>query len=561
MTAQDVYAKNAAKFVELFSQMEEIGDSAVEYYETNPNSTTSWNGGLEQRWAAADGIMESRIGYLLQQYYLEQILKNTDMENNKKELDIAMDYQKAASQTMLATAMFDRKGTGNFSSKNYSEYYQEYLNTHFTNITNLIKSFEDFHSVWNNYETASEHFLDSIAVLEESGDQAVEGNMKPMLDLSQLIFILVLTIVVLAMVVAVILGVVLSNMLTKPILSCVNYSDKLATGDLNFGIDVDRSDETGKLMSSFKRMMENLQNIVTDVRNASDYVSSGSQQLSSSAQQMAQGASEQASAAEEVSSSMEEMSSNIRQNAENAMQTEKIAQLSSKSAEESGKAVSQTVQAMRDIAAKISIIEEIARQTNMLALNAAIEAARAGEQGKGFAVVASEVKKLAERSKSAAQEINELSTSSVEIAAKAGDMLKQLVPDIQKTAELVQEISAASSEQTRGVEQINKAIIQLDKVTQQNASSSEEIASTAEELASQSEQLQATMGFFKLNGSILRITEGAKQKTVTKGNIKIAHLAKTPAKQAKSESTTGITIKLDEEQDKPDPLDDEFEKY
>ena len=186
---------------------------------------------------------------------------------------------------------------------------------------------------------------------------------------------------------------------------------------------------------------------------------------------------------------MEEMASNINQNADNAMQTEKIAMKAALDAEESGKAVTEAVSSMNEIASKISIIEEIARQTNLLALNAAIEAARAGEHGKGFAVVASEVRKLAERSQNAAGEISELSASSVDIAEKAGDMLLKLVPDIKKTAELVQDISAASREQNNGVNQINNAIIQLDSVVQQNASASEEMASSAEELSGQAEQL------------------------------------------------------------------------
>lgn len=234
---------------------------------------------------------------------------------------------------------------------------------------------------------------------------------------------------------------------------------------------------------------------------AADNVASGSQQMSSSSEEMSQGATEQAASAEEASSSMEEMSSNIRQNADNAQQTERIAQKAAEDAKEGGFAVEKTVTAMRDIAEKISIIEEISRQTDLLALNAAIEAARAGEHGKGFAVVASEVRKLAERSQTAAGEISTLSGSSVEVAEKAGKMLSKLVPDIQKTSELVQEINAASNEQNTGADQINRAIQQLDLVIQQNASTAEEMASTAEELAAQAEQLQGSVAFFKIGDS------------------------------------------------------------
>jgi methyl-accepting chemotaxis protein len=213
---------------------------------------------------------------------------------------------------------------------------------------------------------------------------------------------------------------------------------------------------------------------------------------------MSRGASQQAASSEELSSSMQQMDSSIQQNADNAGETERIAQKAADDARESGQSVNQTLEAMRQIAEKISIIEEIARNTNLLALNAAIEAARAGEQGKGFAVVASEVRKLAERSQTAAAEISELSTSSVEVAEEAGRRINELVPDIRRTAELVQEISAASAEQRNGSSQVSKAITELDEVVQQNASQAEEMSSMAEELSAQSERLKGTVSFFRL---------------------------------------------------------------
>ncbi|MBF2717836.1 methyl-accepting chemotaxis protein [Agrobacterium vitis] len=255
------------------------------------------------------------------------------------------------------------------------------------------------------------------------------------------------------------------------------------------------------LGQSLQLMVERLRGVVADALSASDNVSSGSQQLSSASEQVSQGATEQASSAEEASASMEEMAANIKQNADNAAQTEKIARQSSKDAEASGEAVNRAVGAMRTIAEKISIVQEIARQTDLLALNAAVEAARAGEHGKGFAVVASEVRKLAERSQAAAAEISTLSGQTVQVATEAGEMLTRLVPDIRKTADLISEISAACREQDIGASQINEAIQQLDKVTQQNAGASEEMSATSEELAAQAEELQTSIAFFKVDGA------------------------------------------------------------
>ncbi|MGG7518269.1 methyl-accepting chemotaxis protein [Allorhizobium undicola] len=273
---------------------------------------------------------------------------------------------------------------------------------------------------------------------------------------------------------------------------------KVSDGDLTELVDVRGRDELADMLRNINLMVERLRGVVGDAASASDNVSSGSQELSASAEQMAEGATEQAAAAEQASASMEEMAANIKQNADNAAQTEKIARQSSRDAEVSGEAVLRAVNAMRTIADKISIVQEIARQTDLLALNAAVEAARAGEHGKGFAVVASEVRKLAERSQAAAAEISTLSGETVQVATQAGDMLNRLVPDIRKTAELVAEISAACREQDIGASQINEAIQQLDKVTQRNAGASEQMSATSEELAAQAEELQSSIAFFRV---------------------------------------------------------------
>ncbi|NLT24301.1 MAG: HAMP domain-containing protein [Syntrophorhabdus sp.] len=303
----------------------------------------------------------------------------------------------------------------------------------------------------------------------------------------------------LALILSIAIAILITRSITKPVSRAVFISNRLAEGDLTIDVETGSTDEMGQLLSAMGNMLGKLREVVSNVNSAADNVASGSQQMSVSSQQISEGATEQAASAEEVSSSMEQMSSNIRQNADNAQQTEKIALKAAEDAKHGGQAVSETVGAMKEIATKISIIEEIARQTNLLALNAAIEAARAGEHGKGFAVVATEVRKLAERSQFAAGEISKLSASSVDVAEKAGELLAKIVPDIQRTAELVQEISAASNEQNAGAEQINKAIQQLDHIIQSNASATEQMASTSEELSGQAEQLLGNIGFFRMN--------------------------------------------------------------
>ena len=287
------------------------------------------------------------------------------------------------------------------------------------------------------------------------------------------------------------------NELIQAMNEVTDTAEKIAQGDMTVKVR-QRSDED-RLMISMQNMVVKLSQVIQEVKNSADNVAAGSEQMSSTAEQMSQGASEQAAAAEEASSSMEQMAANIRQNADNAQQTEKIAVKSAQDAREGGQAVDDTVSAMKIIAEKIAIIEEIARQTDLLALNAAIEAARAGEHGKGFAVVAAAVRRLAERSAEAAGEISKLSVNSVQVAEKAGKLLATIVPDIQKTAQLVQEITAASNEQNTGAKQINTAIQQLNQVVQQNASAAEEMSSTAEELSSQAIQLQEAIAFFRID--------------------------------------------------------------
>ena len=311
------------------------------------------------------------------------------------------------------------------------------------------------------------------------------------------------------------------NTMTANLKETARVADEIASGNLT--IEAKPMSDRDTLGLSLERMLGKLRQIVSEAVAAAQNVSAGSQELSASAEQLSQGSTEQASSTEEASASMEEMAANVKQNAENASQTEKIARQSAKDAEASGAAVGRAVEAMQTIAQKITIVQEIARQTDLLALNAAVEAARAGEHGRGFAVVASEVRKLAERSQAAAAEIGTLSSDTVKAAREAGDMLGRLVPDIKKTAELVEEITAACREQDVGSSQINQAIQQLDKVTQQNASASEQVSATSEELAAQAEQLQTTIAYFRIDGSAIP----------SKGlDASVAQLRKTAARMA-----------------------------
>lgn len=303
----------------------------------------------------------------------------------------------------------------------------------------------------------------------------------------------------LSFIVAFIVFYIFAGSITTPIKKIVRLAVEIAEGLLYTTVDINQRDEIDQLAESLSDMQLKLREVVSGVIDSSEQVSSGSLQLAQSAEQLSQGATEQAANAEEVSSSVEQMGANIQQNTDNAVKTEEIASQAAVDIADGGEAVIGAVTAMKQIAEKISIIEEIARNTNLLSLNAAIEAARAGEHGKGFAVVASEVGKLAATSQKAALEIQELARDSVSKANSAGERIQQIVPDIRKTAELVTEISASSYEQNSGADQINQAMVQLDQVIQQNAASSEEVSSMSEELTSQAEQLADMIRFFKID--------------------------------------------------------------
>jgi len=297
---------------------------------------------------------------------------------------------------------------------------------------------------------------------------------------------------------AAVLAAFTTRSVTRPIAAVVRHAESIAKGNLREQVEVTRGDETGKLQRAMRTMVEQLSRIMGEVSVGASALSAGSEQVSAASQALSQGTSEQASSVEETSASLQQMNASINQNAEVGRQTEAGARQAAIEVEEGSRAVQETVVAMRSIAERISIIEEIAYQTNLLALNAAIEAARAGDQGRGFAVVATEVRKLAERSQKAAKEIGSVADSSVKIAERSGKLLTELVPTIRKAAELVQEVSAASTEQATGVTQISRAMGTVDEVTQRNASAAEELSATAVEMAQQADGLRGLISFFEL---------------------------------------------------------------
>ena len=406
---------------------------------------------------------------------------------------------------------------------------------------------------------------------------AAEEGYQANLAAAKAITALVVGILVGGVLLALGLGIFLALSISRPLAEAVKLTTFVAEGDLTHEVPelyLKRPDEIGMLAKAIQGMMVSLRELVASVQSSSANVSSGSLQMSSTAQQMSQGATEQAASAEEVSSSIEEMTSTIKQNADNSSTTEGIARKAAGDADIGAGAVTKAVAAMKDIATKINVIEEIARQTNLLALNAAIEAARAGEAGKGFAVVASEVRKLAERSQSAAGEILSLSRTSVDVAEEAGKRIVQVVPDINKTADLVAEISAASREQSVGVDQIARAITQLDSVIQQNASASEEMASMAEELSSQAEQLASAIAFFTIDDNGSRDSrktiapvprDGASKNSGMHHSVKVAHAVRKSADGSTSSASgraspkTAITLLTG--QAKSQLSDDDFEEF
>jgi len=434
-----------------------------------------------------------------------------------------------------------------------------------------LSSFESYNDPLTMFETEDlmeSTIAPSTELLKKSLDRLVaikstEGATIKVVDIINQSKTTIIVSAIVVFILAVIIALIIASSITNRISDAIETIKAMANGDLTQTIVVSNNDEIGEMINQFLIMTDRLKDAIGVIFATSDSIGTSSAKIKDSSKQTSLGATEQAASAEEVAASMEEMSANIQQNTENAQQTEKIAIQASEDIQEGNSAVAQTVDSMKTIASKISIIEEIARQTNLLALNAAVEAARAGEHGKGFAVVAAEVRKLAERSQEAANEINDLTSSSLKISEKAGNLLEAIVPNIDKTARLVQEITAASKEQNSGAEQVNNALQELNNVVQRNASASEEIAHNADDLSNKGNQLKEAISFFKIDDAAIRkgiLATGSEVQPSTSSAATSS--SATPTSQQPSDAhitqeNAGVEIKLDGN----DGIDDEYEKF
>ncbi|MBF0145610.1 MAG: HAMP domain-containing protein [Magnetococcales bacterium] len=409
----------------------------------------------------------------------------------------------------------------------------------------------------HNADKIGEQMFEMMVGVEEKTEELIAMASHASLEMAGLSKKQSIFGIILGTLLSMMLGVFITRNIASPLNYCRSIFTAVAEGDLTSNIVVDRKDELGRMLDDVRNMVSRISAVVQKIIQVSNSVAAGSRELSDSSQNLSQGAVQQAASIEETSSAMEEMVGSIQNNTENASKTEGMSKKASTDAQESGRAVSQAVEAMKKIADKISIIEEISRQTNLLALNAAIEAARAGEHGKGFAVVAAEVRKLAERSQQAAGEINALSASSVHVAEQAGTMLSTLVPDIQQTAMLVQEIAASSREQDAGAIQINQAIQQLDQVIQKNAGASEEMAATSEELSAQAEELKIAVSFFKLSAGSHGSPPVSKPKKQANQAMPVRKSAPSLPPPKKAAKGGGIALNLEGSRG----TDDEFERF
>ncbi len=510
-------AANFYDFQQLMTQAEALGDGLVEVLERDPNKTISWNTGLDKKWAAADGAMNTQIGMLKSMYFFRRLTNFEDANDAQAGIKEGMMQLEEAVGGMLEHPSF-KKGAvsdGAYRGQSYSRALTQAVGKHKGDFAEAIDLFKTYALARDNYEESSMEMLEILEENEKVGDETVEaemGTIEAVIDFSNSMIIFVSLIAVaisIFMAVMILRGV--NAQLGRDPAELMEISGALASGNLDMQIDTSAAGVYGSIGQTVKKLLE----IISGIKSGASEVSIASEQVSQGNANLSQRTQEQASSLEEVASSMEEMTGTVNQNSENAQHANQLAIAAREQADTGGKVVGEAVKAMseindasKQIADIIGVIDEIAFQTNLLALNAAVEAARAGEQGRGFAVVASEVRNLAGRSATAAKEIKDLIQNSVvkvengsKLVSESGGALSEIVDSVKKVSDIVAEIAAASKEQSDGIGQVNKALLQMDEMTQQNASLVEEAAAASEAMGAQAQELDALVSFFKLNQS------------------------------------------------------------
>lgn len=508
---------NFFDFQVLMTHAEVLGDGAVEELQRSPNKNISWNSGLEEKWGAADGAMESQIGMLKTMYFYSRMVDFEDLQQSQAGIKEGIEMLEEASGEMISHRSFKQTNvpSGVYKGMTYSKALVQAVAKHKADFEEALEVFEDYSYERDAYETSTVAMLEILEKTEEVGDQTVEAEMDAIGGVINLANSLIIIVVIVAMLIAIIMGLIILRsvnlQLGRDPAELMAISESMANGNLDLKIDSNGVGVYGSIGQTVKKLLEIIGGIkagASEVSVASDQVSQGNSNLSQRTQ-------EQASSLEEIASSMEEMTGTVNQNAENAQHANQLATAAREQADTGGKVVGEAVAAMseindssKQIADIIGVIDEIAFQTNLLALNAAVEAARAGEQGRGFAVVASEVRNLAGRSATAAKEIKGLIQDSLskvdngsKLVSESGGALSEIVDSVKKVSDIVAEIAAASKEQSDGIGQVNKALLQMDEMTQQNASLVEEAAAASEAMGAQAQELDSLVSFFKLNES------------------------------------------------------------
>lgn len=538
--AADQFVKSCANFLSSQNNQfdQDLGDNAG-------------NAAIEERHAKitlANNVLDKGNEIRIENFKAQATRDPQMLETALREFDISEEIRRLRDMTRLRVDIAD-------------------LNEIQANADAYADAMRSFLETWNEREALNiqrndegQVVLDNTQKIAMAGIDETKVIAMDTVDLLRSSSAVVIVGLIIALILGLVLAYFISQIITKGIKKGVALAEDVANGDLTIEVEqelLEQKDEIGQLGRALQHMISQLRDIIGDINNSTDNITSASQEMSSTSQQMSQGASEQASSAEEVSSSMEQMVANIQQNTDNAMQTEKISQQALDAIRKGSDSTTIAVKSMKDIASKVSIIGDIAYQTNILALNAAVEAARAGEYGQGFAVVAEEVRKLAERSQVAAEEIDGLTENGVSVADEAGKQLVEIVPEIEKTAKLVQEISAASMEQNSGADQVNNAIQQLNQVIQQNAAASEEMASSSEELSSQSEQMKEVVSYFRLDTGRLKRAKKQVHKSVKSSKVANQDSNKQYGNREGAASThKGVDLKMESEN-----KDDDFERY